>query len=305
MAADRLERLSDLLFLLLDSPRPLTQVEIRGALGGQSTTAYPPGDSGERAFFRDLASLRDADIPVVEEDDAYSIPPDRYYLPPLELSDDAQLALNLAATAVAFDGRSWSTSAAWKLGGLVDGQDRLAVLPSPEHLPALFAACGDGRRVRFSHGGRDREVDAWGLLLREGFWYLVGWYVDAGGWRFFRVDRITGRVHDVGPAAHPEPEGFDAAAAFPTDPKRVGGDEPVTALVEVDAVLGRKVRAEHPGARVVERRDDGGVVVELAVTNRPAFRSWLLGMLDHARVLAPPDLRAEVRDWLRAIAGDP
>ena len=46
--------------------------------------------------------------------------------------------------------------------------------------------------------------------------------------------------------------------------------------------------------------DDGSVVVELAVTNRDAFRSFVLGLLDHAEVLAPPELRADVVDWLEA-----
>ena len=301
MPPDRLERLSDLLFLLLESDRPRSRAEVITALGRQSTTAYPAGDSGERAFFRDLATLREAGIPLVEADDAYSIDKAAYYLPDLRLSEEAQLALNLAATAVAFDGRTWSTSAAWKLGGLVSGQDRLAVVASQDHLPALFAACADGRRVRFEHGGKGRVVDAWGLLLREGYWYLVGWYAAGDGWRFFRVDRITGEVTDAGPVEHPEPEGFDAAAAFPHDPKLVGGDEPVTALVEVDVVLAGKVQAEHPGAHVPERRDDGSIVIELAVTNRAAFRSWRLGLLDHARVLGPEALVADERAWLTAI----
>ena len=80
-----------------------------------------------------------------------------------------------------------------------------------------------------------------------------------------------------------------------------GGDEPVTALVEVDVVLAGKVQAEHPGAHVPERRDDGSIVIELAVTNRAAFRSWRLGLLDHARVLGPEALVADERAWLTAI----
>jgi predicted DNA-binding transcriptional regulator YafY len=43
---------------------------------------------------------------------------------------------------------------------------------------------------------------------------------------------------------------------------------------------------------------EGAVVVRLAVTNRDAFRSFVLGLLDHAEVLGPPELRAEITDWL-------
>ena len=37
--------------------------------------------------------------------------------------------------------------------------------------------------------------------------------------------------------------------------------------------------------------------------NREAFRTWVLGLLDHAEVLEPDELRADVISWLEAIAG--
>jgi predicted DNA-binding transcriptional regulator YafY len=53
---------------------------------------------------------------------------------------------------------------------------------------------------------------------------------------------------------------------------------------------------------VVDRRDDGGVVVELDVVNRDAFRSFVLELLEHAEVLDPSELRADIIDWLRGVA---
>ena len=50
------------------------------------------------------------------------------------------------------------------------------------------------------------------------------------------------------------------------------------------------------------RRPDGSVVVELTVTNRDAFRSFVLGFLEHAEVLGPPELRDELVAWLGALA---
>jgi predicted DNA-binding transcriptional regulator YafY len=44
------------------------------------------------------------------------------------------------------------------------------------------------------------------------------------------------------------------------------------------------------------------VVVELTVTNRDAFRSFVLGFLEHAEVLSPPQLREELVAWLRGVA---
>jgi len=53
---------------------------------------------------------------------------------------------------------------------------------------------------------------------------------------------------------------------------------------------------------VLERRDDGAVVVALEVVNRAAFRTWVLELLDHAEVLGPADLRAEMIAWLDGFA---
>ena len=52
---DRIERLTNLLALLLETTRPLSLVEIGGDLDGQ----YPDGDKARRASFeRDKAALR-------------------------------------------------------------------------------------------------------------------------------------------------------------------------------------------------------------------------------------------------------
>ena len=54
-----------------------------------------------------------------------------------------------------------------------------------------------------------------------------------------------------------------------------------------------------------DRRPDGAVVVALPVTNREAFRSFVLGFLDHAEVLGPPEVRSATVDWLRQLADQP
>jgi hypothetical protein len=43
-------------------------------------------------------------------------------------------------------------------------------------------------------------------------------------------------------------------------------------------------------------------VVTLPVVNRAAFRSWVVDLLDHAEVLSPPELRADMVAWLDAVA---
>ena len=48
--------------------------------------------------------------------------------------------------------------------------------------------------------------------------------------------------------------------------------------------------------------DHEGLVVELMVHNREGFRSWVLSYLDRAEVVEPPELRAEMVEWLQALA---
>jgi len=61
------------------------------------------------------------------------------------------------------------------------------------------------------------------------------------------------------------------------------------------------VGADH----VTTQHDDGSVDLLLTVSNRDAFRSFVLGFLDHAEVLEPADVRADVVDWLGAVAAAP
>jgi predicted DNA-binding transcriptional regulator YafY len=59
--------------------------------------------------------------------------------------------------------------------------------------------------------------------------------------------------------------------------------------------------AENQGTTplaVVDTRPDGSVEVELEVTNRESFRSFVLIFLDHAEVLGPPELRQDIIAWL-------
>ena len=62
--AERVERLTNLLALLLETPEPLSLVEIAGELRGQ----YPEKDAAQRgAFERDKAALRELGVPIEQE----------------------------------------------------------------------------------------------------------------------------------------------------------------------------------------------------------------------------------------------
>ncbi len=318
----RLERLINLVAALLHAERPLTAEELRHRLPGYAE------DHGtfRRAFERDKEALRDLGIPVVLEpvDDAaqpgvmgYRIPKEAYYLQDPGLAPDELAALHLAASAVRLDGAN-GVAALWKLGGELAEQGpsgpgspmaglsgpgspsaaAVAALPGTANLAAVFAAISARRRIGFTYRGRPRQVDPWRLSFRNGHWYLAGGDHDAGEERMFRLDRIESDV---------TPTGDEGAFERPTHvgaqppPWQMGVEEALAARLLVDADQAAWAAA-HVGPDAVEEwRPDGSVVLAVRVTNRDAFRSFVLGFLDHAEVLGPPELRAEMVEWLEAL----
>jgi predicted DNA-binding transcriptional regulator YafY len=78
----------------------------------------------------------------------------------------------------------------------------------------------------------------------------------------------------------------------------MGDEEPVCARLLVDADHAGWAVGQAGGDAVDSHGEDGSVVLSVNVTNRAAFRSFVLGFLDHAEVLGPPELRAELVAWL-------
>ena len=305
---DPLERLTNLVALLLEARQPLTLEQIADALAGQ----YPAGETARRgAFERDKAALRDGGVPIETEvlsgdragTTGYRIDRSRYELR-LDLTADETRALQLAVAAVHLR-PDWSADALLKLGAVDEaeaaGTAPAAVLSSLPSLPVLFDASARRATVRFRYSDRDRELDPYGLLTRDGFWYVAGFDHGHGEQRTFRVDRIQGDVTAGPPDAFTVPAGFDLVGVLPEDPKAMGGAR--EAIVTVAPIRAAKVAREVGEDAVVERQPDGGIRVRVPCGNRPAFRSWLLGLLDDAVVLEPPDVRAEVVAWLAAMAG--
>jgi proteasome accessory factor B len=308
MSAAKLERLLKLTALLLETPRPLAASEIRERLG-----MYPEdGDAFRRSFERDKVDLREmgvpidvADVPgVVPAVEGYRIPKDRYYLRDPELTTDELAALRLAASLVRLEGLS-AREGLLKLGGLVGGEDDdalgvgVSAVPGADVAP-LFAAIAAQTPVRFTYRGVERTVDPYRLDFQRGRWYLGGFDHVRDEERVFRLDRFETPVEPL-----PGPRFERPATAVPGSPMAPwehGDAAPLDARVLVDSAQAPWV-TQHlgPGA-VVEDRADGSVVVSMTVTDRRAFRSFVLSFLDHAEVLGPPELRDDIVSWLEALA---
>ncbi len=307
--SERLERLVNLTATLLDTRRPLTLEELAERL----EPSYPPQKSARRrAFERDKETLRNLGVPIVttpvdtlSNELGYLIRAEDYYLPDPGLSADERAALHVAVTAVRLEGGE-AREGLDKLGG-IEGTpaSTLAALEVTSGLGELFDAVARRRPVEFEYRGEPRHLDPYGVVHRFGHWYVVGRDRDKDSVRSFRVDRLDGPPHLGSEGGFEAPAGFDPGSALRADPLSYGDDEPVPARVLVDASHAAWIVDELGDEAVVERRDDGAVVVTLDVVNREAFRSFVLGLLDHAEVLDPPELRQDLVDWLHAAAGDP
>jgi proteasome accessory factor B len=317
---DRLERLVNLVAALIDTPRLLTREDIRQRIEGYSDDP----DAFRRNFERDKELLRQMGLPLVTEaldpnhpdEIGYRIPREEYELPDPGLDEHELAALRLASAAVQVEGewgRDASVRALRKLGGAAtanggggvpadgSGGVGLAALGGGEAVAAAFGAITARRRVRFTYRGEARLVDPWRLSYRRGQWYLAAWDHGRKEERLFRFDRVEGPVVAEGaPGAFTKPPEGDAA---PPPAWRLGDDDEIVAELVVDAAQTPWAVEALGEQAVTARNPDGSAVFRVGVTNVPAFRSFVLGFLDHAEILGPADLRHDMVAWLQRLSG--
>jgi predicted DNA-binding transcriptional regulator YafY len=305
------------LLSLLQSRRHWAGADLAGRLG-----------VSVRTLRRDVDRLRELGYPVEARrgvDGGYALAPGAA-LPPLVLDDDEAVALAVglqAAAAVEVAGmaetsvralakvvqvmparlrrrvdalRAMTVPGAWGspgTGGAVD----------PAVLTTVALACRDTERIRFAYtaaGGErtDRSVEPFRLVSLGRRWYLVGYDLDRGDWRSFRLDRLSA---PRGTGARFGPRRFPAAdaAAFVRDrivelPARF----PVEAVVAAPAAhvrrrIGQWATVEDDGDRCRVRIDADDL-------------DWAATALGVAgadfTVVSPPELRDHLQTLARRFA---
>ncbi|WP_037272329.1 YafY family protein [Kibdelosporangium aridum] len=172
-----------------------------------------------RTVRRDIERLRDLGYPVVA---AQGVAGYRLgagaKLPPLLLDDEEAIAvaigLRTAASGTIAGIEESSLRALAKLEQVLPSRLRHRVqlvhsvtetLPSrgptvdPDTLTAIATACRDHEILRFDYSSHDgtasvRKTEPHRVVHTGRRWYLVGWDVDRGDWRTYRVDRIKPRI---------------------------------------------------------------------------------------------------------------
>lgn len=304
------ERMLNLVALLSESSSPLTLEQIADRMAGQ----YSDKEEGRRtAFERDKKVLRTLGIPITMQtlggDDAgktaYSIDRSEYKLIDFQLTPDELSALQEAAAVVQM-GTTWGKRAVQWLGGEVVTEPVGTVArveASSQVLPALWKAVAEHRETQFAYHGTLRSVQPYGLVSRNGFWYLICFDAHRADQVVYRVDRIESDVSMGEPNAFERPDNFNLATAYPRDAKTFSGNNHEFAIVRVDRRAAPAVIRELGDDAVRATRSDGSVEVEVACGNRVAFRTWLYALVDRAEVVSPESVRQEIIADLSRLAG--
>ncbi len=313
-----LERLLNLVILLLETPRFLTFDQIRERL-----PAYDQADdeSAKRMFERDKDVLRDLGVPVEvgatdawDVDHGYRIPKDRYYLPDIEFTEEEISALFVAAQTPGTEGDAEQAVRKLQAGVEPSALARLAGGPVASgadvpagRLRAVTEAIEGRRSLRFDYRAASgevsgRHVDPYSLVWRAGHWYLVGLDRDRKEIRSFRLSRLRSDPEAAAEAPGP-PEAFDGREHLRAGPWPPA-DEAVEARVAFSPDVAWWAVPSIAEARVVRTGDDGWVEVELPAERGEGFTSWALSLGPEAVVLGPAELRDDVVRRLDAAAGD-
>ncbi|MFP5353129.1 MAG: helix-turn-helix transcriptional regulator [Actinomycetota bacterium] len=313
----RIERLINLIAALLDGRRPLTAAEIRERIAGyDSQTA----EAFRRTFERDKAELRDMGIPIEtvkdeDDNDAYVISAEKYYMPELDLQPDEIAALKLAADAILGVGEL-AGSGLKKLSIYASTEDASAprvlwnadvAAEQPLLAPLLGALLGRhpiGFGYENATGERSsRKLEPYGLVHRRGHWYVVGRDVDREAARSFRVSRMLAPLTEL-PGSYEIPSDFDVDAHVPAEAWEIGEEETRIATVRFDADLRWWPEQNLPEAPRREN-DDGTLDVDLPISRVDALVTWAVGFGEGIEIVAPPEARRALLDHLEPLlAGD-
>jgi proteasome accessory factor C len=317
---DKLIRQLSLVAFLMAERRAVTARDIKGQVEGYQEMS---DEAFARRFYSDRAELIALGVPLHSQRDEYTgeelytMRSERYFLPPLELTDDELAALQTCLYLL--EGKfAYAEPLRLALQNLALGRPGFAEAPTdtamrvevldPEYsvemqgrLGKLEAAISKQRTVKFPYWSisrdeeRERSVNPYALFADAGAWYVVGEDLDASDERTFRVSRIRG---DIRFATRRERD-FRLPAEFDVDryrgrPPWQIGDAVGEARIEVTGDTAWWVERTY-GTKV----DDGVFATEYS--SLPLLASWVLRQDGRAVPRAPDELRREVARALRAV----
>ena len=313
---DKLIRQLSLVAFLMAERRPLTARDVKQNVEGYQEMS---DEAFARRFYSDRAELLALGVPLDSQRDEftgeelYRLSSERYFLPPLELTDEELAALQtclyllegqfayaeplrLALQNLAL-GRPGFEDAPTETARAVELHDPGYSPELPGRLAKLEGAISKNRTLKFEYWSivrdehRERTVNPYALLFDRGQWYVVGLDLDDEKMKTFRVSRIRG---DIRLATRRErdfrlPEGFDADEYRQGPPWQVG-EAKGEARIQVGGDTAWWVDRLYGGFGKIE--DD---VFVTQYSDLGQLSSWILRQDGRAVPLAPPELRRLVR----------
>ena len=320
-AARRTERLLNLVICLLAARRFLSKDQIRRAVPQYEDCASD--EAFERMFERDKEELREMGIPLetgshdplFSDEVGYRIDRAAYALPEVTFAPDEMAVLGLAA-------RAWQQAALSHAAGTallklrsagVDPDESAIVGLEPRvkaSEPAfgpLWEAVREARPVRFPYRGPQavepvtRRVEPWGILSRNGRWYVVGHDCDRAAPRVFRLSRVAGPVTADGPdGSVVVPPGTDIrdqlTRMLPPEPRHTA-----VLAARPGAGLGLRYRASSTAADPAG--GPGWDRLEVGYRDEESLAEELVAYGPVVLALEPAELRDAVVRRLRAMLG--
>jgi proteasome accessory factor C len=324
---EKLIRQLSLISYLMAERRPVTALEIRRDVEGYSGMNE---DAFARRFYADRSELESLRIQLTvdrpadgaAEQENYSLRPENFHLPAIEFSDEELAALQAALHLL--DGEfAYAEPLRLALQQITWG--RPSPLRAPEQRSAALAitasAGGHELSVRLAKVetaifrnktitfdyytmARDevgpRRVDPYHLLFQGGEFYLLGYAHEREAIRVFRLSRIRGKVSYATKAEHDfrRPADFDPRAYANRAEWRLGEEQGVA-----EVLIGERIawqierhfgRFGEMGPAGEEGQQQGDRLLRTSYSSPRMIVSWVLGLGEHARLLAPPDLVEEL-----------
>jgi proteasome accessory factor C len=340
---EKLIRQLSLISFLMAERRPVSALEIKQDVEGYSEMN---DDAFARRFYADRAELEALGIDLkVEkppegyfEAELYTLPPENFYLPPIEFDDSELAALQTAL--VILDGRfAYAEPLRLALQQLSWG--RPSPLSSPEHrsvavavtasagsrelsqrLAKVETAISRRKTIEFEYYSIERDevskrkIDPYHLLFQGGRFYLVGYAHERGDMRVFRLSRIKDKVSYATKAEHDfsAPDDFDPWSyahradwqlGEPTGTARVWISERIAWLIERDfGRYGSMEKVAKSGSQWKDgpRRVPGpGVVLSTEYALPRQLIAWVLGLGENVKLLEPAEVVDEAAERLSVI----
>jgi predicted DNA-binding transcriptional regulator YafY len=334
---EKLIRQLSLISFLMANRRPVSALEIKQEVEGYSSMNE---DAFARRFYADRAELESLGIQLQVqkpgegffEAELYALPPENYYLPSIQFSDEELAALRTAL--VLLDGR-FAYAEPLRLALQQVSWGRPSPLTEVEGAPvdvSVEASAGTGGRelsqrlskietaisrrktivFRYYTMQRDevsdRKVDPYHLVFRGGQFYLIGHSHERDAVRVFRLSRIQGKVSYATKAEHdfPPPEDFDRRD-YATRADWQMGEIKGTARVFVRDRIAWLVERDYGtyGELRSARKADGapgrGAIFETDYASAEQLIAWALAWRHNARILDPPELALEATERLQLL----